>query len=364
MIPQIQPFLDERDVKIVSKYLRTTWVTEGPATADFENGFRKLTKSKHCLAYCNGTMALFSALKTLNIGEGDEVIAPSTTFIATINAIILTGATPVIIDVDYNSLCMDPKEIEKNITKKTKAIMPVQLYGVAADMEKIMKIAKARHLRVIEDAAQGVGVRFSNKHVGTFGDIGCFSFYGNKTMTMGEGGMLVTDKKAYADAAYRLKNHGRIVKGTFKHETIGYNFSISDLQSALGVSQLSKLAEIIKAKKHIYDSYRKYLDGVSGVAFCKIDKRISPVHWFTNILVKDAPALSLRLKKRGVQTRLCFYPIKRQPCYKNFKNIRFAKNLKNDDRLYKNFLSLPSWVGLKDNDVKKISDLIKSEIQK
>lgn len=362
MIIQIQPFIDKRDIDIVSKYLSTTWVTEGPATRDFENSFKKFTGAKHALAFCNGTMTLFSALKALGVGRGDEVIVPGMTFIATINAVIMAGATPVVVDADYNSLCLDPAAVEKNITSRTKVIMPVHLYGLSADMDAIMSIAKKHKLFVVEDAAQGVGVKFRGQHVGTFGEYGSFSFYGNKTITTGEGGMLVTNKKSYADSAYEFKNHGRRKKGIFKHDKIGFNFSISDLQSALGVSQLQKAPEIIKAKEKIYNYYRERLDGTVGIDFTEVDKRISPVYWFTNILVGDASALSKKMAQSGVQTRLAFYPIVRQPCYRNFKDIKFAKNLSIGDKIYRRLLSLPSYVGLTVKDIDKVCAAIKSNL--
>lgn len=362
MIIQIQPFIDKRDIDTVSKYLSTTWVTEGPATKDFEKNFQELTGAKYAHAFMNGTMTLFTALKVLGIGPGDEVIVPSLTFIASVNSVILAGATPVVVDCFYESLCLDPNIIRKNITRKTKAIMPVHLYGLSADMDAIMKIAKEYGIPVVEDAAQGVGVRFNKRHVGTFGDFGSFSFYGNKTITTGEGGMLVTNKKSFAERAYQLKNHGRKKKGVFKHEAIGYNFSISDMQSALGVSQLAKLDEIINAKKDIYEFYKEQLKNIKEAKFYTIDERTTPVHWFTNILVKNAPALSEKMAAKGVQTRLAFYPIKRQPCYQNTKQIRFSKQLVNDDKLYKNVLSLPSYVGLTKEQLATVVDVLKESI--
>lgn len=355
MIPQIQPFINKRDIEMVSKYLATTWVTEGPATHDFEEAFRRLTGSRYSVAFCNGTMSLFTALKVLGVGPGDEVIVPSVTFAASVNAVILAGGIPVVVDIDRKTLCLDPAEIIKNITHKTKAIMPVHLYGLAADMEAIMSIAKKYKLAVLEDAAQGVGVFFNKKHVGTFGEFGSFSFYGNKTITTGEGGMLITNSKKYSRLSYQFKNHGREQKGVFVHKKIGFNFSISDLQSALGISQLKKLDEIIKAKQRIFNLYQEFLSVEPRICFYQPDPRVEPVHWFSNIFVDNVSELNLGLTRKGIQTRRGFYPIKKQPCYKNFKNIKFARELKNDDWLYREMLSLPSFVGLEKEQIRQIS---------
>lgn len=362
MILQIKPHIDKNDIKTVSRYMATTWVSEGPACRDFEKAFKKFTGAKYCANMCNGTLALFAALKALNIGPGDEVIVPSYTFAATINAVILAQATPVVVDVDYETGGINPEEINKNITNKTRAVIPVHLYGLAAEIEEIMKLAKTHGLFVVEDAAEAVGVRINGKHAGTFGDFGIFSFYGNKTITTGEGGMITSNKKSLNQKVFQLKNHGRTKKGTFVHQDIGYNFSLSDLQAALGVSQMQKINKLISAKINIYKQYRANLASSKSVKFSRIGKKVEPAHWLTNILVDNAEYLNKKLAKEKIQTRLAFFPIKRQPCYNKFKNIKFSKNLKNDDRLFKSLLSLPSYVGLSEKQIQMISQKIKQNI--
>ncbi len=244
MIIQIQPWIDDSEMHELMKVVQSTFVTEASLTKEFEQMTRDLTKAKHAIAVANGTLGLFCALKALGIGIGDEVIVPDLTFIASANAIIMAGAKPVFCDVEINTLCIDIEKAKSKVTANTKAIMPVHLYGQSADMVKVLNFAKENNLKVIEDAAQGVGVLFEGKHVGTFGDIGILSYYGNKTITTGEGGIILTNDDELAKICYRLKNHGRDTKGTFIHEHIGFNFSFTEMQAALGVSQMKKLNAI------------------------------------------------------------------------------------------------------------------------
>ncbi len=355
MIPQIEPIIDEEELKEMTKVIKSTWLTEGKETKKFEDMFKELTKSKYALAFCNGTATLFTALKILGIKEGDEIIVPSITFVATINSILFANAKPVLVDIDKETFNIDPKKIEERITNKTKAIMPVHLYGQSADMDAIMKIAKKHNLKVIEDAAQGVGVKFKGKHVGTFGEAGSFSLYGNKTITSGEGGVFTTNNEEIAKDAYRMKNHGRDKKGIFIHEKIGFNFSYTDMQAAIAVVQMKKLNYIIKRKKEIREQYMKELEGI--VEFTKIDERCTPVHWFTNILVKDVQGLSDFLKERNISSRRFFYPMHKQPCY------NFEGEYPNAEYAYEHGLSLPSTASLDSKTISKICDAIKEFYQ-
>jgi perosamine synthetase len=361
MIPQIQPWIDDEELNEVVEVMKSTWLTEATKTAKFEEMFKDLTKAKHAYAFSNGTVTLLSALKILGIGEGDEVIVPSCTFIASVNVIIVAGAKPVLVDIDKDTFCINADLIESKITPKTKAIMPVHLYGQAADMDKIMQIAKKHNLFIIEDAAQAVGVRFGGKHAGTFGEYGSFSFYGNKTVTTGEGGMLVTNSDDLAKSAYRYKNHGRLEKGKFIHDTIGLNFSFTEMQAAVGIAQLNKLERIIKRKQEIRELYKKELAGVKGLTFPEVHPKVTPVHWFTNIIVPDAEKLSDELKKKEIQTRRFFYPINRQPCYKDYGFDKESFPI--TDYVYKCGLSLPSSYVLKDEEIKLVCAAIREALK-
>jgi len=354
-IPQIEPWIDERELYYLKKAIDSTYVTEHALTKEFEDRIKNLTGARHAIAYTNGTVALYACLKALNIGPGDEVIVPNMTFVATSNAVIMAGANPVFCEIEPNTLCIDSLKLSNLITHKTKAIMPVHLYGQSADMHTIMEIANKNNLFIIEDAAQGVGVKFDNKHVGTYGDLGILSFYGNKTITCGEGGVILTNCDKLQKACYRLKNHGRDKKGVFVHDYIGFNFCFTEMQAALGLSQLDKLPEIIKRKKEIYDLYHEKLIGLKEIFKpIAIDKRTVPVHWFTSFLTKEKAGLQKYLRNNNVQTRDFFYPLNMQPCYKNMATTDFPISKK----IYYEGISLPSSYNLTKKQQTDIINLI------
>ena len=357
MIPQIQPWIDECELNELKRVVDTTYVTESSLTKEFEQMTKDLTASKHAIAYCNGTMGLFSALKALNIGAGDEVIVPNFTFIASSNSIIMAGATPVFCEVSEKTFCIDPERIEELITPKTKAIMPVHIYGQACDMEKILAIAKKHNLYVVEDAAQGVGVKFNGRHTGTFGDIGVLSYYGNKTITCGEGGVVLTADDDHALKCYRLKNHGRAQKGVFIHETIGFNFSFTEMQAAIGIAQMKKLERIIVKKDAINKRYNEELAGLERFRPVFIDPRCTPVFWFTSFLTDDLEDLAKFLKKEEIQIRRFFCPLHMQPCYKDM--IAPDAKFEVSEKIFRQGISLPSSYQLTDDEQSKVIDTIK-----
>ena len=343
MIPQIQPWIDEAELVQLKRVIDSTFVTEHELTKEFEDMIRQLTSAEHAISVCNGTMALFICLKVLGISKGDEVIVPNLTFVATANAIILAGATPVICEIDANTLCIDPREAEKLITTKTKAIMPVHLYGQSADMSALTTLAEKHNISIVEDAAQGIGVRFNGKHTGTFGKLGVLSFYGNKTITCGEGGVILTNDAKLARECYMMKNHGRDKKGVFVHDTVGYNFSFTEMQAAIGISQLNKLPEIIRRKQQIKDIYTRELASISGMRPVTVDERTSPVFWFTSYLSDHAPTLAEFLGAAGIQTRKFFYPLNLQPCYSEGSLLgNFTSDFSLSERIYSQGISLPS----------------------
>ena len=342
-IPQIQPWIDKSELIELKKVIDSTYVSESKMTEKFESMTRDMTGSKHAISMCNGTAALFACLKAMKIGVGDEVIVPNLTFVATANAVIMAGATPVICEVYPNTFCINVEEAEKLVTPKTRVIMPVHLYGQSADMQKIVEFSKKYNIEILEDAAQGVGVKFMGKHTGTFGKAGVLSYYANKTITCGEGGIVLTDDDDFAKECYRLKNHGRDKKGVFIHDSIGFNFSFTEMQAAIGVSQMKKLPKIIVKKKMIYDVYSKELKSIDSMKPQFIDQRASPVFWFVTYLCEDADELAKFLLKSKIQTRKFFYPLNLQPCY---SDNEIVKNLKGDfslsEKIYKEGISLPS----------------------
>lgn len=340
-IPQIEPWIDQLELKHLKEVIDSTYVTEHNMTKLFETLITDLTNSDYAVSMTNGTAALFCCLKALDIGPGDEVIVPNITFVASSNAVIMAGATPVLCEVNDKNFCIDVDKIEDVITNKTKAIMPVHLYGQSCDMDAIIDIAYRNNLYIIEDAAQGVGVKYKRKHTGTFGHLGVLSFYGNKTITCGEGGIVLTDNKNLRDKVYQLKNHGRMKKGQFVHEAIGYNFAFTEMQAAVGVSQLKKLSAIKSIKKTIYDRYMYLLKPVfDDLAPVWVDPDCSPVWWFTSFLTERREELEKYLLSFGIQTRKFFCPLHMQPCYShmNFDRSKFETS----ERIYSQGISLPS----------------------
>jgi len=350
-IVQIEPWIDAGELRELERAIQSTFITESDLTREFETMTAQLTGSKHAIAVCNGTVALFVCLKAMGIGPGDEVIVPNLTFIATANAVILAGATPVLCEIREDTFCIDMKRAEELLTERTRAVMPVHLYGQSADMTAVMDFASRHKLKVIEDAAEGVGVRFDGRHVGTFAEMGVLSYYGNKTVTCGEGGVVLTNDDRLAAEAYKLKNHGRAKKGTFIHESVGFNFAFTDLQAAIGISQMKKMPAIVRKKREIHDCYVQQLRGIQGFDPTQIDSRCEPVFWFTSFLCDDTEGLSAFLQQQNIQTRGFFCPLHRQPCYADRKYI---KNIDHDfrvsDAVYRRGISLPSSYSLTETE--------------
>ena len=349
-IIQIEPWIDAEELKQLSRLIESTYVTENILTAEFEQKTINLTNSPYAVSVCNGTAGLFCALKALNLSPGDQVIVPNITFVASATAVILAGLDVVLIDVDPETACICPNALRKAITDKTKVIMPVHLYGIACEMDQILNIAKRNNLSIIEDASQGVGVFYKKKHVGTFGDFGVLSYYGNKTITTGEGGVVLIKEEMLKDKIYMLKNHGRKTKGTFIHETLGWNFSFTEMQAAIGIAQMKKLNEIIKKKYKLYEEYSKRIKSKNIKMKSVPNSTSSPVHWFTNVICEDAEHLQNFLKLYSIPSRRVFYPLNKQPCLINNKNvITENQEFSNSDKVFESILSLPSSILMKDD---------------
>jgi len=358
---QVFPYITNDEIKEVTGSLKAAWLTEGPKAKEFVEKILKITGAKYGVLMPNGTLALYAALMVLGIKEGDEVIVPDFTFIASANAVYLTGAKPVFVDVRRTDFNLDPDLIERYITKKTKAIMPVHIYGQSAEMTPIMKIASKYKLKIVEDAAQGLRVFYKKRHVGTFGDLGCISFFADKTITTGEGGIIITNSKRLYDNLLYFRNQGRLSSGTFKHPHIGYNFRMNDLLCGIGLAQLRKLDELIKRKLENQQLYEKYLQGVKEIKFIGKSPNSTYVPFRSNILCRNLTGLIEFLEKNGIQTRSFFYPLHKQPCYKFYKLK--DKDFPNSIYGYKHGLSLPVYHRLTRDDIKYICDKIKEFYQ-
>lgn len=343
LIVQIEPWVDEMELQQLRRVIDSTFLVEHELTREFESMTARFTGAKHAVAVCNGTMALFTCLKVLGIGPGDEVIVPNLTFIASANAVILSGATPVLCEVREDTFCIDMFRAEELVTSRTRAVMPVHLYGQSADLDAVTEFARRHGLKVLEDAAEGIGVRYDGKHVGAVGDMGIISYYGNKTITCGEGGVILTNDDDLARAAFRLKNYGRDQKGVYSHETIGFNFSFTDLQAAIGIAQMKKLPAIISKKEAIHRQYVRDLGALASFRPAFIDPKCEPVFWFSSFLCEAPEALATFLRARGVQTRRLFLPLHQQPCYADGKYVRMPRpDFGISERIHQRGISLPS----------------------
>jgi dTDP-4-amino-4,6-dideoxygalactose transaminase len=322
--------LGKEEEREVLKVLRSRWLSTGPITEKFERAFSDYLRAGYAIAVSNGTAALHLALACLNLREGDEVILPSLTFVATANAVLYVGAKPVFADiVGTDNFNISPQEIEKKITKKTKAILVMHYGGYPCDMEPIMGIAKRRRIHVIEDAAHAPGGEYRGKKCGTIGDIGCFSFFSNKNLVTGEGGMVVTGNRAWAQRMLRMRSHGMETLSWDKYRgrvssydigTLGYNYRTTEIQSALGLVQLKKLARNNKRREKLVQAYRNELQGVERISIPFSQFNGNPSYHLLPILIAstvDRNQVMEELKHFRIQTSVHYPPVHLFSLYRN-----------------------------------------------
>ncbi len=325
--PIVSPHLRGNELKYLIEAFLSTWISSsGEYIEKFGKRFSAFCGCKYGIPVSNGTVALHLALLSLGIGQGDEVIVPDLTFAATINAVFHSNATPVIVDVEKNSWCIDPERIEKAITPRTKAIIPVHLYGQPCDMESIMRVAKRHNLFVIEDCAQAHGATFDGKKVGSFGDIACFSFFGNKIITTGEGGMCLGNNEKVIEKIKILRDHGMASGGEYKHDVVGYNYRMTNLQAAIGIAQLERIDQLLQMRKEIENLYREKLKDVKWLLPQPADlARRAKVVWYISYLVNGGRIakndLMEKLKKHGIETRPFFWPLSKMKIYEKFADV-------------------------------------------
>ncbi len=351
--PVAIPNLNGNEFKYLTDAFMSTWISSsGEYINRFESDFATYSDCKYGIAVSNGTVALHLALITLCIGENDEVIIPDLTFAATINTVLHANATPVIVDIEEDSWCIDPKEIEKAITSNTKAIIPVHIYGQACDMDAIMKIAKKYNLKVIEDCAEAHGATFDGQKVGSMGDIGCFSFFGNKVITTGEGGMCTTNDKTLDEKMRVLRDHGMSKTKRYWHDVVGYNYRLTNLQAAIGLAQLERIEDIHQNRRKYENSYKDMLDN-KKFTFQKDIPNRRRITWLVSILVNDnldKDKYLQILKEHGIDARPFFYPLSDMDIYKSYcQNYTPITH-----QLSKNGFNLPTYESLKSIDELKI----------
>jgi len=341
LIPIARPILEKNDILHAVKALKSGRISSnGPFVKIFEKKFEKYIGGGHAVAVSNGTTALELGMKTLGIEAGDEIIVTNFTFAASINSIINCGAIPVLADIDRSTWTISLEEIKKKITKRTKAIMLVHIYGQPCKINEIKKFAKRKDYFLIEDCAEALGSKYKNKLVGLDGDCSCHSFFANKTITTGEGGMVVFKKRKYAKKASIVKNHGMSLNKRYLHDEVGSNYKMTNVQAALGVSQINKIKKLINFRKKIFKFYDKNLN---NTFFEKLPKNnwSENSYWYYAIILKKNVNRNLLIKnlmKKGIEARPTFYPLSQMKPF-----LKYAKgSFKNSSDLGLNGICLPS----------------------
>ena len=362
-IPLLSPQISIEEKKNVMDCLNSGWISSaGKYVEKFESKFSNYLGGGYALTVSNGTTAIELALRALGIGKGDEVLLPNFTFAATINAVINSKATPKLIDINVNTWTIDIDQIKKNITKKTKAIIPVHVYGQSANSDEINKLAKKFNLFIVEDCAEALGGTYKNKLIGRKGDASTFSFYPNKLITTGEGGMVVFKNKKTFEKAKKLRNQGRSTTKVFWHDYAGFNFRMTNIQAAIGLAQLDRLKNFLILRKKVFRTYDNLFEKHNDIILLPKNKWSTNSLWLYTILLTSLnepkrDSLIKKLSKLGIETRPGFYPLNTMDPYK-----RYSKgNYPNTNKISFICLSLPSSINLKEDEINYIYKSIISE---
>ncbi len=362
-IPVSIPLVSNEDIRSINKVIRKGWISsDGPEVKIFEKEFSKKINRKHSIAVSNGTAALEIAVKALGIKKNDEVIIPNFTIVSNALAVIKQNAKPVLVDCDLETWNMNLDEIEKKINKKTKAIMVTHIYSFSNDMDKIIKICKKYKIFLIEDAAEVLGLKYKNKMCGSFGDISTFSFYANKQVTCGEGGMISTNNRQLYEKCKSLRNlcFGKIQR--FNHDDIGWNYRMTNIQAALGINQLKRLDKIVKKKIYIGNYYYNKLSKNKNIYMTPPKLSYSKnIYWVVGILIKNKKILASKiiknLNKYGIGARPFFWPMHEQNIFKKLK-IFSKKSYPNSSYLGKYGFYIPSYLKLDNSKMNYIISII------
>ena len=370
--PAYEPWISDEDKKIVKKTLTQSMLTLGPQLEKFENDFCKYSKAKYAVAVSNCTAALHLSLMALGIKKDDEVIIPDLTFVADANAILACNAKPVIVDINKENFFLSISNIKKNITKKTKAIIPVHIYGQVCNIEEILDVAKDNNLKVIEDCAHAVGTFHKSKHVGTLGNTGCFSFYPTKNITTAEGGMVITNSEKIAEKVRQLRNHGmtKSLKSRYSSEypwifdikQPGYNYRLDEIRAALGITQLKRIKKINELRKKASSYYNKNLQNIPGIILPDmVNDKTHSYHLYTIRVTKlyklSRNQLFKKLKDNGIRTTVYWMPIHKYTAYEKFAN---KSNVINTTKIYDEILALPLFPNISKIHQDSVIKVIKS----
>ena len=365
MIPVNQPLLDGNEKRYLLECIESGWISsEGPFIKSFEEKFAARFNRKHAIAVCNGTAALDAAIEALGIGPGDEVIMPSFTIISCVMQIVRNGAKPVLIDSDPHTWNMDVKAIEARITKRTKVIMAVHIYGLPVDMDPLIALATKYGLKVLEDAAQMHGQTYKGRACGSLGDISTFSFYPNKLITTGEGGMIVTDDDHLAEQVRSLRNLCFKPESRFVHDRLGWNLRMTSMQAALGIAQLERLDEFVLRKRHMGALYQSLLDGVEGIQLPVASTDFADnLYWVFGLVLNEHLGLTAAdfmksLAAYGIGTRPFFYPMHQQPILIKLGIIDESDHSPVSEILYQRGFYIPSGLAITDGQIYEAANAV------
>jgi len=370
--PAYEPWISGDDKKIINKTLSQSMLTLGPQLEKFEASFCKYSKSKYAVAVSNCTAALHLSLMALGIGKDDEVIIPDLTFVADANAVLACNAKPVVADINKENFFLSISNVKKNITKKTKAIIPVHIYGQVCNIEEILDLARDYNLKVIEDCAHAVGTFHKSKHVGTLGNTGCFSFYPTKNITTAEGGMITTNSKKIAEKVRQLRSHGmtKSLKSRYSSEypwvfdivEPGYNYRLDEIRSALGITQLKRIKKINDLRKKASLYYHKNLQNIPGIILPDmVNDNTHSYHLYTIRVTKSFKLsrnqLYKKLKDNGIRTTVYWMPIHEYAAYRKFAK---KSNVVNTAKIYDEILALPLFPNISKKHQDAVIKVIKS----
>ena len=370
--PAYEPWISKDDKKIINKTLSQSMLTLGPQLEKFESDFCKYSKAKYAIAVSNCTAALHLSLMALGIKENDEVIIPDLTFVADANAVLACNAKPVVADINKDNFFMSISNVKKNITKKTKAIIPVHIYGQVCNIDEILDLAKDNNLKVVEDCAHAVGTFYKSKHVGTIGNTGCFSFYPTKNITTAEGGMVTTNSKDVAEKVRQLRSHGmtKSLKNRYSSEypwvfdiiEPGYNYRLDEIRSALGITQLKRIKKINELRKKASLYYHKNLENISGIILPDmVNDKTHSYHLYTIRVTKSFKLsrnqLYKKLKNNGIRTTVYWMPIHEYAAYRKFAK---KSSIVNTAKMYDEILALPLFPNISKKHQDTVIKVIKS----
>jgi len=370
--PAYEPWISKEDEKIISKTLKQSMLTLGPQLEKFEADFCKYSKAKYAVAVSNCTAALHLSLMALGIKENDEVVIPDLTFVADANAVLACNAKPVVADINKENFFLSISNVKKNITKKTKAIIPVHIYGQVCNIDEILDLAKDNNLKVVEDCAHAVGTFHKSKHVGTMGNTGCFSFYPTKNITTAEGGMVTTNSKEVAEKVRQLRSHGmtKSLKSRYSSEypwvfdiiEPGYNYRLDEIRAALGVTQLKRIKKINELRKKASLYYHKNLKNIPGIILPDMVRdRSHSYHLYTIRVTKpfklSRNQLYKKLKNNGIRTTVYWMPIHEYAAYRKHTK---KSNVVNTAKIYDEILALPLFPNISKKHQDAVIKVIKS----